>query len=209
MTLETPQPLIAFKEPLQERSKKTKRNILEAARDIFAELGYENATTHQIAQRAQLSIGGVYAHFRNKEEIFLMVLEERSKNAYTVTRECVEYIRSQGMDIEEGIDHLFSAIYSFHTKYGKLNFEINRFVTLNEKAEAIHDYWEKEEERVITKWFMENPDRFALDDLKIAMIVMGRATHAVFHYLYKNRDRVGEQDVLSQLVTMFKRYLIR
>jgi AcrR family transcriptional regulator len=209
MTKENPQAVIAFKEPVQERSKKTKRKILDAARNVFSEIGYENATTHHIADRSGMSIGGVYAHFKNKEEIFLMVLEERSRDAYNVTRDCVEHIRSQQMDLEKGIDHFFSTIYAFHTKYGKLNFEINRFVTMNETAAAIHEYWEKEEGRVIMNWFVENPDIIILDNLNSAMIVMGRAIHAVFHYLYKNREQTDEREVLSQLVTMLKRYLLK
>ncbi len=209
MTLENPQSVIAFKEPLQERSRRTRRNILEAARHVFSELGFEATTTHHIAERSGLSIGGVYAHFKNKEEIFLVVLEERSRNVYSITRECVEQIRSRNMGFEAGIDHLFSTIYAFHTKYGKLNYEINRFVTMNEKAAEIHDHWEKEEEKVIVKWFRENPDRIALENLDTAMIVMGRATHAVFHYLYSNKVGADEKDVLYQLVTMFKRYLLK
>lgn len=209
MTQENPQPVIALKEPLQERSRRTKRKILEAARHVFSELGYEATTTHHIAEKAGISIGGVYSHFNNKEEIFLTVLEERSRDVYNVTRECIEQIRSRKMDFDAGIDYFFSTIYSFHTKYGKLNFEINRFVTMNEKAAAIHDYWEREEEKVVLGWFIENRDRIVSDNLDTAMIVMGRATHAVFHYLYSNRGGVDEKDVLYQLVTMFKRYLLK
>jgi AcrR family transcriptional regulator len=209
MVLENPQSPVVSKEPVQERSKKTKRNILEAAQQVFSDLGYENATTHHIAQQAGLSIGGVYAHFKSKEEIFLVVLEERSKTAYAKTMECVGHIRSEKLNIEEGLDYFFAMLYSLHTKYGKLNLEMNRFVTMNQKAAQIHDYWEREEERVIMEWLRENPDRVVTERLQAAIIVIGRATHAVFHYLYSNSNTVDEKEILSQLVTMFKCYLLK
>ena len=84
------------KEPLQERSRETRRKIIEAARDLFSEIGFEETTTHLIAERAGMSVGGLYAHFRNKEELFLFILEQRSSEIYELTRKCVTEIVDRG-----------------------------------------------------------------------------------------------------------------
>lgn len=201
--------LVDFKEPVQERSKKTRKNILNAAKELFAENGFEETTTHLIAERTGISVGGLYAHFKNKEEIFLKVLEQRSREVYAVTKECIEKIQTQGMSINEGLDYYFKTIYYAHITYGKLNFEINKFTTMNEKAAAIHDYWEWEESKEIVKWIEPEKDKLYVKDIKATMIVMGRATHEVFHFLYKNRDNVDEWNIISHLITMFKRFLIK
>jgi AcrR family transcriptional regulator len=45
-------------------------DILEAASAIFAEVGYEAATTNEIAARAKTSIGSLYRFFPDKLSIF-------------------------------------------------------------------------------------------------------------------------------------------
>ena len=44
--------------------------ILEAAKDVFSEQGYELATMDDIAERARTTKRTVYAHFENKEGLF-------------------------------------------------------------------------------------------------------------------------------------------
>ncbi|WP_242041408.1 TetR/AcrR family transcriptional regulator [Leptolyngbya sp. FACHB-261] len=62
--------------PKQKRSQQRVERILEAAAEVFAEVGYEAATTHLIAARAQTAIGSLYQFFPDKLAIF-HALEER------------------------------------------------------------------------------------------------------------------------------------
>jgi AcrR family transcriptional regulator len=50
--------------------------ILQAARKVFARLGYHGATIEAIADEAGLSNGAVYYNFENKEDLFLALLED-------------------------------------------------------------------------------------------------------------------------------------
>ena len=49
--------------------------ILDAALLVFTEKGFVSARIDDIAQRAGMSKGGTYAHFKSKESIFLALLE--------------------------------------------------------------------------------------------------------------------------------------
>ncbi|MCS7154713.1 MAG: TetR/AcrR family transcriptional regulator [Bacteroidota bacterium] len=61
----------------REREKQQRRNeLLQAARQVFAERGYEGATLEEIAQRAQLGKGTVYNYFPSKQELFFSILDE-------------------------------------------------------------------------------------------------------------------------------------
>lgn len=44
--------------------------ILEAAREVFGEMGYEAATVRDIIRRTNLSVGAFYNYYRSKEEVF-------------------------------------------------------------------------------------------------------------------------------------------
>lgn len=52
--------------PQQARGQRRVTKILDAAAEIFAEVGYEEATTNAIAIRANTSIGSLYQFFPNK-----------------------------------------------------------------------------------------------------------------------------------------------
>ena len=45
--------------------------IIKAAVTVFSEKGYHRATISDVVQRSGLSVGAIYTHFRNKEELFL------------------------------------------------------------------------------------------------------------------------------------------
>jgi AcrR family transcriptional regulator len=63
----------------QERATNRHERILDAALDVFAASGYQQATVDEIASTAQTSKGGIYFHFPGKDAIFLALLD-RSAN---------------------------------------------------------------------------------------------------------------------------------
>ncbi len=56
--------------PTQERSRARVERILDAAAHVFADVGYDAATTEGIAALAGTSIGSVYQFFPNKKALF-------------------------------------------------------------------------------------------------------------------------------------------
>jgi AcrR family transcriptional regulator len=56
--------------PKQQRGKQRVEKILDAAAEVFAEVGYEVATTHAIATRANTAVGSLYQFFPDKAAIF-------------------------------------------------------------------------------------------------------------------------------------------
>ena len=62
--------------PSQERSQRTVERILDAAARVFHEQGYSAATTNDIADEADVSIGSLYQYFPNKDAL-LVALTKR------------------------------------------------------------------------------------------------------------------------------------
>ena len=60
---------------LRERGKLDKRRrIMEAAREVFIEHGYEQATTREIAARAGVSVGTVFVYAKDKRDLLLLIV---------------------------------------------------------------------------------------------------------------------------------------
>ncbi len=59
-----------------ERTRVTRRKLLDAAKRIFAKDGFEGARLEDIAAGAGYTRGAFYANFKSKEDIFFAILEE-------------------------------------------------------------------------------------------------------------------------------------
>lgn len=59
----------------------TRRRLLEAAGEVFAECGYRAATTRQICQRAGANPAAINYHFGDKEALYLAVLQDGMRTA--------------------------------------------------------------------------------------------------------------------------------
>jgi AcrR family transcriptional regulator len=53
----------------------SKQIILDAALKTFSERGYEDASMRMIAETAHMSVGSLYLHFRNKDELCLVMMQ--------------------------------------------------------------------------------------------------------------------------------------
>src|SRR2546430_16625552 len=59
--------------------------IAQAAKAVFAERGYQDAPLEEIAQRAGMSKATIYLYYRNKDDLFLHVVEELVNMATAAT----------------------------------------------------------------------------------------------------------------------------
>ncbi len=53
----------------------TREKILEAADELFGRMGYDAATTREIAERCRVNKALIHYHFKNKEELLACVLD--------------------------------------------------------------------------------------------------------------------------------------
>ncbi|MEO8034941.1 MAG: TetR/AcrR family transcriptional regulator, partial [Acidobacteriota bacterium] len=59
-----------------QRSERSRRQVLDAALRLFAHHGYGATTVRAIADEAKVSVGNVYHHFPDKEAIFRTLLDD-------------------------------------------------------------------------------------------------------------------------------------
>ncbi|HEX7418933.1 MAG TPA: TetR/AcrR family transcriptional regulator [Thermoanaerobaculia bacterium] len=60
----------------EEKSERSRRQVLDAALQLFSRHGYRATSVRDIAEKAGVSTGNVYHHFPDKETIFKTLLEE-------------------------------------------------------------------------------------------------------------------------------------
>jgi AcrR family transcriptional regulator len=62
--------------PAGPKAEQRVRDILRVGREVFAERGYERATTTEIAQRLAISEATVFTYFRGKRELCMRVIQD-------------------------------------------------------------------------------------------------------------------------------------
>src|SRR5207253_6705286 len=72
-----------------EAKQQTRQRLLTAAGDVFAERGFTKATVDEIVNRVEVTRGAFYAHFRDKADVFLTLLEESRRDEMAAAAELI------------------------------------------------------------------------------------------------------------------------
>jgi AcrR family transcriptional regulator len=83
--------------------------ILAAAREVFAELGYDAAGVRDVIRRTQLASGTFYNYFADKEAVFRAVVDESAQEVRRRLREA----RSGAQTLEEFVGDAYRAWFEF------------------------------------------------------------------------------------------------
>lgn len=74
--------------------------FLQAAREVFLEQGYEEASVNDVVRRAGGSLATLYAQFGNKEGLFLAVAQDQNDRfVKAILPECVDHL-----PLQEGLE---------------------------------------------------------------------------------------------------------
>jgi AcrR family transcriptional regulator len=57
--------------PKGDKRERTRAALLEAARALIRERGYERTTIEEVARRAGMTTGAIYGNFKNRDELFI------------------------------------------------------------------------------------------------------------------------------------------
>ena len=88
----------------------TRAKVLEAARRLFSEQGYEGATIRDIAAAAGMSTGAVFANFTDKSDLFREIMLTDMMALADAMREAA----SHGAGVEDSLLKIFVAGYRFY-----------------------------------------------------------------------------------------------
>ncbi|HEY2708965.1 MAG TPA: TetR/AcrR family transcriptional regulator [Caulobacteraceae bacterium] len=83
--------------------------ILDAAKAVFRELGFENATVRDIIRRTGLSVGAFYNYYRSKEEVVAALADDGARRFRPILH--AEYLKAT--DFETYLRGAIRAYFEF------------------------------------------------------------------------------------------------
>ncbi len=123
----------------KEEAEKTRQNILDAALEVFTHKGFVRTTLNDIAERAGVTRGAVYWHFRDKVELFIALADDIESSAGMKLDEVVD-IPAESLEDIKGVMLAYLTVFEKDKRYRAL------YELVNYKTE-----WTEELQPVLTK----------------------------------------------------------
>jgi AcrR family transcriptional regulator len=120
--MSTPSPAQAAVGRREERKAQNRAKILVAARHVFAEKGFGEATARDIVRRTDLATGTFYNYFTDKQDVFQALLEEMSEKGRALAR---EQRQAPGRTLEERVANAYRAYFEWAVEENDM-FEVFR-----------------------------------------------------------------------------------
>jgi AcrR family transcriptional regulator len=109
----------------EEHKQSRRKEILNAAKRVFARKGYERSTMKDIVEEVGMSRGGVYMYFSSTEDMMLALIEEEDRKNFerldaiaaesgAVWDTLVSLIRGGEHDIDQMASGFANAVYEFY-----------------------------------------------------------------------------------------------
>ena len=120
--------------PRREREKlRQRREMLDAALDLFSEKGYHNVSAHEIAREAEFAVGTLYKFFENKEDMYKALIMEQSEEFHRVMNEAIDI---SGDEVERIHSYVKAKgeVFMKNTSMIRLYFAETRGASFNIKA---------------------------------------------------------------------------
>lgn len=123
------------KQPQQIRSQRRVEKILTAAIEVFREVGFDAATTNEIAARAEVSIGSLYQFYPNKSAILNALGTRCLTDLRTLLDKALEP-DSFDIPFETLLEKVFGVLQVFSLQNDGLFTVIAKSPTLNDYSNA-------------------------------------------------------------------------
>jgi len=129
----TPAPLV----PATPRGEATRRRLLDAAEEVFGELGYHGASVAEITRCAGVAQGTFYIYFHSKRETFVELVGDIGERLRTATSAAIRGATDRVEAERRGFEAFFQFVYA-HRRIYRIVEEAGRVA-----PEAARDYYRR------------------------------------------------------------------
>jgi AcrR family transcriptional regulator len=200
-------PLEPRRVPQQIRSQRRVEKILRAATDVFAEVGFEHATTNAIAEHADVSIGSLYQFFPNKAAILSALNDRCLTELRDVLGSAFDGALASGsetLSVNDLIDRIVDALAEFQCRIGPLMGVLTSFRSseFSRTEDSLNFEVGRRVEWLLARHFPHVP----LERCAVIACVVVSATDAVFCRVAVS-DEATQERLVAEVRTMLKAYI--
>lgn len=185
------------RKPQQKRSIETKEKILSAAYALFCEKGYFSTTTNEIAKVAKVSIGSLYAYYKDKDTILLDILERYNQSFLKVHDDLSAEIEIYKNNPKQWIRLLIENLIDVHQTSKALNREMEILCfTMPEVAAVMAKQREKTWQTTLDS-FHSSSEYITAKDPEAAAIIAFNLISSIVDQIVFHKNEIAEERILQ------------
>jgi len=171
-----------------------RRSLKEAALELFVERGYAATRIRDITERAGVSVGSFYLHFRDKKELFMEAVDELVEELSNAVREA-----AAGEDRKDLVAGAGKVVSHYLVNYGRYSGLLNqlrgmmteRDPEVREKYAQLHSRLAEPLARALER-AMEGGIIRKTDPVLLAKALMGMVEFIAFYLAMEGNQSPGE-----------------
>lgn len=182
------------------------RTILQAAERLFCEHGYPNTKMQDIAREAEIAVGTVYFHFRNKEDLLLQLMDDIAFNIRNILAEAFQTGSAPMERFENAGRAFFEKFCLGHPAHLIILLRESVGVTAEVEARrrAIFDLFKADVHAAVTEVMAEYVLSSPLVAEVASVAIVGMLERVAYHYLIW-QDRSADMDTITTEALAFIR----
>jgi AcrR family transcriptional regulator len=208
MELKKPvKPIKSIRKPKQSRSIVMKDKILDASLQLFCEKGYFNTTTNEIAKRAGVSIGSLYSYFKDKDTVFLEVLDKYQDKFDIAKNDAISKISLLKSDYKAWLRILIENLIKVHEESKELIRELNVLSYYNPiVADILQDNREKTLQATIGYFMQFKNNLTNLEDVEATAIVIFDLISATIDRIVFGKNEIDRERLINATIDIVNKY---
>jgi len=188
---------------LNTKGERTRRRLLEAAEQVFADLGYHDASIVKITEAAGVAQGTFYLYFAGKQEIFDVLVEDLN----TRIRHAMSTASATGKDRLDAERLGFEAFFKFTAEHPALYRVIRQAEFVSPKMLRLH-YDRLAEGYVKGLTAAKEKGEIAIDDPVVtAWALMGVGEMVGMRWILWGEEKHMPPEVFSEIMALVARAL--
>ncbi|WP_100486636.1 TetR/AcrR family transcriptional regulator [Sporolactobacillus pectinivorans] len=195
-----------IRRPRQSRGIASRSKIVDAALELFKEKGYYGTNTEDIAKAADVSIGCLYSYFKDRDDLFHEVLNQRQQIFLQLLPSEPVTIKSEE-DIREWLKKQIIRVAEFQRSSRRIYTDIR---SLSYSSPAIsHILTEQRNRRLHTamEFFNTHKQILKVEDIEAAAILFCNLISVTTEQIAFRENDISEDRILQAGVDALMAYL--
>lgn len=133
-------------QPTTPKGLRTRAHLVASGREVFARHGYVDARMSDVADQAEISMGGLYRYFANKEDLFAQVIADLHEELYKASAAREADFATQPFEA------LVEANRGYLALYREQRHVMRAFIQAAHVEDRFRDFWWKMRNRHIERF---------------------------------------------------------
>ena len=196
---------------MQVLKEEIREKIKKVALDEFEKNGYQKTTMRGIASKANLTVGNLYRYFKNKDDLFDILLQPAFKEIYRFISDFAHneadelYIRKEKHNFIRAFEKALINIYSKHRAELVILLNGSKGSHMeNAREEIVHIITDRMKQEIFPK--MEN-DIKPVDDF-LAEVFSTSFIEGISLVLSKYRDKEKTKELFVKYIQIYFKYFL-